>query len=67
MRDYRFKVGHKMGKNNVVADQLSIPVRTIQGSDDGTWLGKSKDEIQEIQRDEPRWREMVDYLEGGRV
>ncbi len=36
MRDYRFRVVYKMGKNNVVADQLSGPVRVIQGSDDGT-------------------------------
>ncbi len=56
-----------MGKNNVVADQLSRPVRIIQGSDDGTGLGKSKDEIKEVQRGESRWREMVEYLEGGRI
>ncbi len=67
MRDYRFKVEYKMGKNNVVADQLSKPIRVIQGSEDGTWLGKSRDEIQEMQRGEPRWREMVNYLEGGRI
>ncbi len=34
MRDYRFKVEYKQGKNNVVADQLSRPVRVIQGSED---------------------------------
>ncbi len=56
-----------MGNNNVVADQLSRPVRIIQGSEDGTWLGKSRDEIQGLQREEPRWREMVEYLEGGRI
>ncbi len=67
MRDYRFKVEYKMGKINVVADQLSRPVRIIQGSDDGTWLGKSKDEMKEMQRREPRWREMVEHLEGGRI
>ncbi len=67
MRDYRFRVVCKTGKNNVVADQLSRPVRVIQGSEDGTWLGKSEDEIQELQREEPRWREMVEYLEGGRI
>ncbi len=48
MRDYRFKVEYKMEKNNVVADQLSRPVRVIQGSEDGTWLGKSRYEIQEM-------------------
>ncbi len=54
MRDYRFKVEYKMRKNNVVADQLSRPVRIVQGSDDGAWLGKSKYELKETQRDEPR-------------
>ncbi len=56
-----------MGKNNVVTDQLSRPVRVIQGSEDGTWLGRRRDEIQGLQREEPRWREMIDYLEGGRI
>ncbi len=67
MRDYRFKVEYKMGKNNVVADQLSRPVRVLQGSGDGTWLGKSRDEIHEMQRGEPRRRKMVNYMEGGRI
>ncbi len=67
MRDYRFKVEYKMRKNNVVADQLSRPFRVIQGSEDGTWLGKSSVEIQEMQRGEPRWREMVNYVEGGKI
>ncbi len=58
---------YKIGKNNVVADQLSRPVRIIQGSEDGTWLGRSRDEIQGLQREELRWREMIDYLEGERI
>ncbi len=64
MRGYRFRVEYKLGKNNVVADQLSRPVRVVEGSEDGTWLGRSRDEIQGLQREEPRWREMIDYLEG---
>ncbi len=40
MRDYGFRVEYKQGKNNVVVDQLSRPVRVMQGSEDGTWLGK---------------------------
>ncbi len=67
MRDYRFRVEYKQGKSNVVADQLSRLVRVIQGSEDGTWLGKSREEIQALQREEPRWKEMVTYLEGGRI
>ncbi len=53
--------------NNVVADQFSRPVRVIQESEDGTWLGKSKEEIQALQGEEPRWREMIAYLENGRI
>ncbi len=45
MREYRFRVEYKKRKTNVVADQLSRPVRVIQGSEDGTWLGKSREEI----------------------
>ncbi len=68
MRNYRFRVKYKQGKNNVVAHQLSRPVRVIQRSEDGTWLGKSREEIQALQKEEPRWREMVQYLEeGGRI
>ncbi len=63
MRDYRFRIENKVGKKNVVADQLSRPVRLIQGDNSGTWLGKIKEEIKEMQRVEPRWREMVEYLD----
>ncbi len=67
MREYRFQIEYKKGKNNVVADQLSRPVRVIQGSEDSTWLGKSREEIQALQGEEPRWREMITYLEGGKI
>ncbi len=33
---------YKMGKKNVVADQLSRPVRLVQGEYEENWLGKSK-------------------------
>ncbi len=51
----------------MVADQRGTPVRIIQWSEDRTSLAKSKDEIQAMQRGEPRWREMVECLEGGRL
>ncbi len=35
MRDYCYKIEYKAGKRNVVADQLSRPVRVIQGCEDG--------------------------------
>ncbi len=66
-RDYRHKIEYKLGKKNVVADQLSRPVRLVQGDHSGSWLGKGKEEIKEMQRVEPRRGDMVDYLEGGRI
>ncbi len=66
MRDFRYKIEYKSGKRNVVADQLSRPVRAIQGSEDGEWLGKTREEIKMMQRAEARWRERVDYP-GGRI
>ncbi len=65
LRDYYYKIEYKAGKRNVVADQLSRPVRVIQGREDVEWLGKSKEEIKVMQRAEARWREMVEYIVGG--
>ncbi len=67
MRDFRYKIEYKMGKKNVVADQLSRPVRLVQGEYDESWLGKSKEDIKGMQRAEPRWREMIEFIEGGRI
>ncbi len=55
------------GRKNVVADQLSRPFRMIQGENDENLLGKSKEEVKEMQRIECRWREMIEYLQGGRI
>ncbi len=67
MCDYCYKIDYKAGKRNVVADQLSRPVRVIQGREDGEWLGKSKEEVKVMQRAEAMWREMAEYLDGGRI
>ncbi len=67
MREYCYKIEYKSGKSNVVADQLSRPVRVIQGCEDGKWLGKSKEEIKVMQRAETRWQEMAVFLKGGRI
>ncbi len=64
MRDYHYKVEFKPGKKNVVADQLSRPVRIIREEETLSWLGRSKEEIMEMQRAEPRWQEMIQFLEG---
>ncbi len=51
----------------MVADQLSRPVRIIMEEETLSWLGRSKEEIRTIQRAEPRWQEMIAFLEGGRI
>ncbi len=52
MRDYHYRVEFKPGKRNVVADQLSRPVRIIREEETLSWLGRSKEEIREMQRAE---------------
>ena len=66
MRDYRYKIEYKSGKDNVVADQLSRPVNHIRRVEE-TWLGKTKEEIINLQRRDQRWREMINFLQGGRI
>ncbi len=39
----------------------------VQGENETKLLGKSKEEVAEMQRIECRWREMIEYLRGGRI
>ncbi len=66
MRDYQYRIEYKQGRKNVVTDHLSQPVRVIQHNEE-QWLGKSKEELIEMQGRERRWNEVVEYLRGGRV
>ncbi len=52
------------GTNNVV-DPLSRPVQLIQHDFEERWLGKSRIEIIQLQKQEPPRKELVEYLEGG--
>ncbi len=67
MRDYHYKVEFNQLKKNVVVDQLSRPVRIIREEATLSWLRRSKEEIGGMQRAEPRWQEMIQFLEGGRI
>ncbi len=60
MRDYHYSINYKSGKKNVVADQLSRPVRPIRpwGDQGELFLGKTREEFSQLQMQEPRWREM---------
>ena len=67
MREYNYEIQYLKGKYNFVADQLSRPVRITQRSPDTTLLGLTKEVFKERQRDEERWKELAEYLEGGSV
>ena len=55
------------GKDNQVADSLSRPVLVIQRSQENILLGKMKEELRALQLEEDKWREIIEYLERGRV
>ncbi len=40
MRDYYYMIENNSWKKNEVADQLSMPVRVIQGGEHRKWMGK---------------------------
>ncbi len=67
MREYQYDIKYVKGKYNWVADQLSRPVLVIQRPHVETWLGKTKEEMRELQLGEEGWREMIQYLEGGQI
>lgn len=67
MREFQYKIDYKAGSKNAVADQLSRPVRIVRVIEPGTILGMTKDEFIQAQTNEPRWREMIEYLTGGRI
>ncbi len=45
---------------------LTRTVRVIRCQLEETWLGKTK-KLMQFQRADHRWREMINYLEGGRL
>ncbi len=54
-------------KNNWVANQLSRPVLLIQRPPVETILGRTKEEMRELQLQEEGWRQLIEYLEGGQL
>ncbi len=46
---------------------LSRPVLLIEANNEGFWLGKSREEMRNLQREEERWKVLIDYIEGGKV
>ncbi len=50
-----------------MADQLLRPVRIIQRCPTTTILGLTSEEFIKCQREEGKWSEMIEYLEGGSI
>ncbi len=63
MREYQYDIKYVKGKYNWVADQLSRPVLVIRRPPVETWLGKTKEEMRELQLGEEGWR--YDSVSGG--
>ena len=67
MQDYRFRVEYRPGRKNLVADQLSRPVRLIYQHTIDSYLGLTKEQLQTKQVEEPRWAQLIAFLEGGPI
>ena len=78
MRDYSFVVEYKKGSTHHVADHMSRPVGRVREAEGkiaaitredrfSPFSGMSMLELRQRQVQERRWREVVDYLEGGAV
>ncbi len=48
------------GKKNAIADSLSRPILVIQPSSEAMWLGKNREEIRTLQREEERWKDLME-------
>ena len=72
MRDYSFEIIYKAGKSHYVPDTLSRPVFQIKQTEcsrtDVTMLeGYTASEMRSEQMKEGRWKELICFLEGGKL
>lgn len=69
MKEYSFEIRYVKGKNNFVADSLSRPVRIVRKvpTRSESYLGLSQSELVTAQREDPQWKELAEFLEGGKV
>ncbi len=67
MREYHYEIKNVQGNNSYVADQLSRSVRIVQRWPTTTILGLTSAEFIKCQREEVKWRDMTEYLEGGSI
>ena len=66
IREYHFDIKYIKGKYNYVADHLSRPVMMVDANEEGH-LGKSREEIRALQMGEEKWKQLIEYLEGGKI
>ena len=74
MRDYNFDIIYKRGAVNYVPDSLSRPhsrqVRVNRVTDNASWSrfpGLTVERIKEEQRKDKRWKQVLDYCDGGKI
>ncbi|MEL6803794.1 MAG: DDE-type integrase/transposase/recombinase, partial [Bacteroidota bacterium] len=67
LQDLHFNIHYTPGKENHVADQLSRPVRMIVHREEEKYLGLTREQFRDRQRAEPRWDDLINYIEGGRL
>ncbi len=64
MREYTYKMEYKKGSQNFIADHLSRPVKAITTEEDNSkFLGRTHQEMAELQQQKPRWQELIEYLD----
>ncbi len=67
VREYNYNIQYVKRKYNYVADYLSRPVLLIPPPLANTILGKNKEELRNLQLEEGKWAQMIEYPEGGNV
>ncbi len=67
MREYNYNIQYIKGKDNYVADHLSRPVRVVVRFPETTLLGFDQQRFRDSQREELVWRELAEYMQGGRI
>ncbi len=67
MREFNCKIHYVEGKYNYVTDSLSRPVVVTYHTLEITLLGYTREEMRTLQLAEAKWKEIIEYLEEGKV
>ncbi len=66
-REYSYNVHYVEGKDNYVADHVSRSVIIVVSPPEASLFGLAQTQFKERQREEPIWRELVEFLEGSKI